>query len=195
MALQRLSESVLRVLKVSQFDFIFWALGVSFLLMTARSHIYQFSGCWLLNEAWSETSPQERTICEKTLKLSSAPKEGFAAQIDVTVAIALLIDWAAQSNIIAAQVLHMLLTGCVGDKVAWAAVRLRLAGIKKGLAKISRQSKSLYSPLSVKQRLLSTFWLPNGTSYPDIRTHTQQIKVDASASHGAMKCFYFEQPP
>jgi hypothetical protein len=130
-------------------------------------------------------SPFVRSICEKTLALKDAPEEVFTCQTDVTVAVALLIDWAVASNLVASKVLSMLLTGHVGEQGAWSQVRTRLANIKKGLAKISGQYKAKFSQRSVEQRLVSSFWLPLATSYPDVRTHAQQAKIDAAASRGA----------
>jgi hypothetical protein len=152
------------------------------------------TGSWLLRESWSGASPQERTICQKTKLLSDSPKEGFVAQIHVTVSVALLIDWAAATNILAVQVLHLLLTGCVGGQVALTQVRSRLAKIKKGLAKLSICSSSTFSPLSLRQRLDSAFYLPIGTSYPDIRTHSQQAKAEGSNPLGKGTCQAFALP-
>ena len=104
----------------------------------------------------------------------------------MTVSVALLIDWAAATNTLAVQVLHLLLTGCVGGQEALSHVRLRLTKIKKGLVKFSKASKSTFSPLSVRQRLDSSFYVAIGTSPPDIKTHSQQVKADEAASLGTV---------
>jgi hypothetical protein len=126
----------------------------------------------------------ERNVCEKTRLLTGAPEEGFIGRKHVTLAVTLMIDWAAATNLIASQVLHMLLTGSVGDKDSWTKVRSRLSKIKKGLSGYSSKRESFYSSVSLDQRLGSPFWLPPATSYPDIKTHAQQAKADA-ASLGA----------
>jgi hypothetical protein len=133
-------------------------------------------------------------MCQKTKLLSDSPKEGFVAQIHVTVSVALLIDWAAATNILVVQVLHLLLTGCVGGQAALCQVRNRLVKIKKGLAKSLSCSSSSFSPLSVRQRLDSAFYLPIGTSYPDIRTHYQQAKADETTPLGKDTCQTFALP-
>jgi hypothetical protein len=85
--------------------------------------------------SWEAASLSERSFVEQTQLLSEAPVDGFVPQINVTVAITLLIDWAAATKTIASQVLYMLLTGHVGDKSSWAPVRNRSAKILKGLSK------------------------------------------------------------
>jgi hypothetical protein len=105
----------------------------------------------------------------------------------VTVAVALLIDRAAETKMIASQVLRMLLTGRVGDKNTWVPVRNRMAKIQREIAKYSGQVQSRFSPPSVEQRLGSAFYLPPATSYSDIRTHHQQTQAEASGSRGSPK--------
>jgi len=134
-----------------------------------------------LKAALRLASSFERTICAKTRLLTVAPEEGFTFQIHVTLAVALLIDWAAATNTIALQVLHMLLTGSVGDKANWAKVRNRLSNIKRGLAGYTSQRESFFSSASVDQRLGSSFWLSAATSYPAIKSHAQQAKADAAS--------------
>jgi hypothetical protein len=158
-----------------------------FLILCAYQYNKSPTGSWLVKQSWGAVSSHVRTICEGTLVLKDAPKEGFTYQLHVTVAIALLIDSAATSNLIAAQVLSMLLTGRVGDQSAWTQVRTRLANIKKGLAKIVSQPASKYSSRSVEQRLEAPFWLPLATAYPGILTHAQQAKAGASATSGQSK--------
>ena len=111
--------------------------------------------------SWDRASLSEQSFVEQTQLLSEAPVEGFVPQIDVTVAVALLIDRAAETKVIASQVLHMLLTGRVGDKSSWVPVRNRIAKILKGLSKYSAKSPVLFSPQSAQQRLGSAFYLPS----------------------------------
>jgi hypothetical protein len=113
--------------------------------------------------------------------------EGFVPQINVTVAVALLIDRAAATKMIASQVLHMLLTGRVGDKIACSKVKNRLAKIQNGLAKYAAQSQSKFSPPSVEQRLGSAFYLPPATAYADIRTKRQQTQAEDSGTRDSPK--------
>ena len=75
--------------------------------------------------SWDRASPSERCFFERTQLLSEAPVEGFVSQIDVAVAVAVLIDRAAETKMIASKVLHMLLIGHVGDKIACFKVKSR----------------------------------------------------------------------
>jgi hypothetical protein len=95
----------------------------------------RLAGSWFVKQSWLEASLSERGIMENTRMLSKAPDQSFVSQIDVTVGVAILIDSAASTNGIAVQVLHLLLTGRVGDKISWGPVRSRLCNIKKGLVK------------------------------------------------------------
>ena len=88
---------------------------------------------------WDKTSLSERSFFEQTQLLNEAPMKGFVPQIDVTVAVDLLIERAAETKMIASQVLHMLLTGRVGDKNSWVPVRNRMAKIQREIAKYSDQ--------------------------------------------------------
>ena len=139
---------------------------------------------WLLKASLRLGSSFERSVCEKTRQLTGAPQDSFIGQIHVTLAVTLMIDWAAATNLIASQVLHMLLTGSVGDKDSWTNVRSRLSRIKKILSGYSSKRESFYSSVGLNQRLGSPFWLPPATPYPDIKAHAQQAKADA-ASLGA----------
>ena len=100
--------------------------------------------------SWDRASPSERSFFERTQLLSDASVKGFVSQTDVAVAVAVLIDRAAETKIIASKVLHMLLIGHVGDKIACFKVKSRLAKIQKGLAKYSGQMQSRFSPQSVQ---------------------------------------------
>ena len=98
----------------------------------------------------------------------------------VTVGDALLIEWAAPSNIVAVCVLHQLISGTPGTQASLGQVRKRLENIMKGLGKYRNNSEKLYSPGSVALRLGSPFYLPKATSYPEIFTVKQQAKADAA---------------
>ena len=74
----------------------------------------------------------------------------------------------------------MLLTGLVSDKASLFQLRTRLVNIKIGLAKISVSHKANFTPQSVERRLDSPFWLPQAKSYSDVKTHTQQAKINAA---------------
>ena len=63
------------------------------------------------------------------------PDEGFVRQINVTVGIALLVSWAARSNIIAVRVLQQLITGRDGSAQDWRKVKGRLQHIEKQMKK------------------------------------------------------------
>ena len=115
----------------------------------------------MLKVSWDRASLSEQSFAEQTQLLSEAPMEGFVPQVDVTVAIALLIDRAAATKTIASQVLRILLTGRVSDKISWAPVRNRNTKILKGLSKYSAKSPVLFSPQSAQQRLGSAFNLPS----------------------------------
>jgi hypothetical protein len=138
--------------------------------------------------SWSGASLFERSIVAKIRLLTDAPEEGFAEQIQVTVAVALLAHSAAMSSSIALQVLSMLLTGCIGDKGGSSKIRNRLATIKKGISRIANLWQCDYSSRSVKRRLESPFFLPSATSYPEVPTHFQQAKADSSTTLGKFIC-------
>ena len=154
----------------------------------ARLGDFRTGGSWLAKESWRGASLCEREIFKKTRLLKDAPEQGFAKQIQVTVAVALMVDLAAINNVVAVEVLSMLLTGRVGDKVVDKKVRNRLGCIKKGVSKFANKRQEVYSPRSVQQRLESAFFLPPATSYPEILTHAQQAKADSSATVGKAIC-------
>ena len=66
---------------------------------------------WILRVAWNTVNPYVHSICDNTKELLFPPNEGFVRQINVTVGIALLVSWAARSNIIAVRVLQQLIAG------------------------------------------------------------------------------------
>jgi hypothetical protein len=61
-------------------------------------------------ESWRGASLYERSIVTKTRLLKDAPEKGFSEQIQVTVAVALMVDSAAMNSGIAVRVISMLLT-------------------------------------------------------------------------------------
>jgi hypothetical protein len=111
-------------------------------------------------------------MCAEMHKLKGVPKEGFGFEVDVTVAVGLMVNHVAPSTTIAVQVLQLLLTGGVATKEA---VRKRLNKIVKGVTKEAGFPATNFSPQSVEARLKSTFWQPP----PPILTLTQQAKADA----------------
>ena len=74
-----------------------------------------------------------RELLLKTKQLTAAPEPGFASQMFVTVADALLIDSAAASNTVAVAVLQQRIAGTAGHQEDLARVRKRLAHVLKGL--------------------------------------------------------------
>jgi hypothetical protein len=117
----------------------------------------------------------------KTKQLTEAPENGFAPQMFVTVADALLVDSAAASNTVAVAVLHQCIAGTAGRQGDLDRVRKRLASVLKGLKKVASQPVNRYSPESVAQRLASPFFMPDATAHPEFRTTVQQAKADAAA--------------
>ena len=69
----------------------------------------------------------------ETKKLTEAPPLGFARQMPVTVAHALLVEWAARSVFTAARVLQQLYAGTLGEKADFSRISKRLAEVKQGL--------------------------------------------------------------
>ena len=134
---------------------------------------------WLIRLSWEKASLSLQGVCGKTKQLKLAPGADFATQMTVTVGDALLIEWAATSSSLAVHVLQQLMAGTPGTKDDLDKIRLRLAKIKRKLAKPASHS-NWYSLRSVALRLGSPFFLPNGTSYPEILTVAQQAKADAA---------------
>jgi hypothetical protein len=131
--------------------------------------------------ALDSASPEVLELCSKTNLLTTAPEPGFAPQMFVTVADALLINSAAASNKVAVAVLQQRIAGTAGRLEDLDRVRSRLAHVLKGLEKVVCNAEKQYSPESVAQRLASPFFLPAATAYPVFRTAVQQAKVDAAA--------------
>ena len=117
----------------------------------------------------------------ETKKLTEAPPLGFARQMPVTVAHALLVEWAAPPGIAAARVLQQLIAGTLGEKADFIRIDKRLAKVKQGLKTVANNSKKYYSQESVTQRLASPFFLPSATSYPTVLSMAAQAKADAAA--------------
>ena len=87
---------------------------------------------------------------------------------------------AATSNSLAVHVLQQqLMAGTPGTKAGLVQIRMRLAKIKRKLAKPASLSNG-YSLRSVALRLGSPFFQPNGTLYPEVLTVAQQAKADAA---------------
>ena len=123
-----------------------------------------------------------RELLLKTKQLTTAPEPGFAPQMFVTVADALLIDSAATTNKVAVAVLQQRIAGTAGRQEDLARVRNRPAHVLKGLKKVDSGGGKTYSPESVAERLAAPFFVPPATAYTVFRTVVQQAKVDAAAS-------------
>ena len=115
-----------------------------------------------------------RELFLKTRQLTTVPEPGFAPQMFVTVADAILIDSAAASNTVAVAVLQQRIAGTAGHQEDLARVRNRLAHVLKGLKKVVCNAEKQYSPGSVVKRLASPFFLPPATAYPVSRMVVQQ---------------------
>ena len=135
---------------------------------------------WILRVAWTTVDPYVHSICEETKELLFVPDEGFARQVDVTVGIALLVSWAARSNIIAVRVQQQLIAGHDGRAQDWEKVRNRLNYIEKQMKmELKRNSQRCYCPESADARLRSPFYLPDGMCYPKILSCKQKEKSGA----------------
>ena len=133
--------------------------------------------------SWGSASREMRELFSKTKQLTKAPETGFAPQMFVTVADALLVDSAAASSTVAVAVLQQRIAGMAGRQGDLARVRSRLARVLNGLKKVKvGGGEKSYSPESVAKRLASPFFLPPATAYPVVRTVVQQAKADAAAS-------------
>ena len=133
--------------------------------------------------SWGSASREMQELFLKTKQLTTAPEPGFAPQMFVTVADALLIDSAAASTTVAVAVLQQRIAGTAGRQEDLARVRKRLAHVSKGLKKVKDGGgEKKYSPESVAERLASPFFLSLATAYPVLRTVVQQAKVDAASS-------------
>ena len=121
--------------------------------------------------------PYVRVVCENTKGLDCVPDEGFAQQIDVTVGVALVIEWAARKKAknTAVRVLQQLISGEVGSAKDWEKTRT--------------MAEKAYSPESTNARLLSNFYLPDP---PPLLTLKQQWKCDATVA--SLDAFAFIEP-
>ena len=132
--------------------------------------------------SWGSAPREMRLLFLKTKQLTAAPGTGFAPQMLVTVADALLVDSAAASTTVAVAVLQQRIAGTAGRQEDLARVRKRPAHVLKGLRKMKAGGgEKQYSPESVAERLASPFFLPPATAYPVLLTVVQQAKVDAAA--------------
>ena len=127
--------------------------------------------------SWELALPVVRELCMQTKTLKESPPLGFARQMPVTVAHALLVEWAAPPGIAAARVLQQLIAGTLGEKADFSRISNRLSKVKQGLKTVVNNSKKYYSQESVAQRLASLFFLPAGTSYPAVRSMAPQAKA------------------
>ena len=144
----------------------------------------QSADSWWLRVAWELVDPYVRAICEKTKGLEEYPGDGFAVQIDVTVAVALLVEWAARDKkqSTAMRVLYQLITGEEGCTEGFAAVRRRIPRVTANFRKEITQAQKMYTPESIQARLASPFTLPQNASYPPIVT-VRKAKKSASHTH------------
>ena len=118
--------------------------------------------------SWGSAPREMRELYLKTKQLKTKPETGFAPQMNVTVADALLIDSAAASNTVAVAVLQQRIAGTAGHQEDLARVRKRLAHVLKGLKKVVCNMEKLYSPESVAKRLASPFFLPARNGIPSV---------------------------
>ena len=157
--------------------------------------LHESSGNWLHSFAWKWAPRELRELCAKTKQLETAPAPGFALQLHVSVADALLLEWAAPSNSVAVSVLHQRTAGTPGTKVDFDRVRNRLKYVLKGLNKVVGYAQQQYSSESLAQRLALPFFLLPGSSYPELLTAAQQATADAAraktdaARPGAILCY------
>ena len=138
------------------------------------------SGNWLLGAAWKLASQETKALCEKTRQLTTAPEPDFAHQRTVTVADALLLEWAAPSNGLALRVLQQCIAGAPGLDVDFERVRKRIARVNLGLKKVASKGENTYSRESVAQRLASPFFLAPAAAYSKVLTVALQAKANAA---------------
>ena len=97
------------------------------------------------------------SICAAMMKLRDVPKDGLEHKLAATVATALMVNQVAPSTTVAVCVLHLLLTGAVGDAAAHAAVQMRLSKIVKGVFREASGPKGRFSPQGVLMKLGSCY--------------------------------------
>ena len=126
----------------------------------------------------------------KTLKYF--PDEGFAQQIDVTVGVALIIEWAARKKAknTAVRVLQQLISGEVGSAKDWEKTRARMNKVTPNIRKeIGEKSENWFSAESVQARLSSPFQFTQGVHYPRLLTAKQQQSKSALRTYpGELVC-------
>ena len=123
--------------------------------------------------------------------MDCVPDEGFAQQIDVTVGVAPLIEWAARkkAKYIAVRVLQQLISGTVGSTKDWDLTRVRLNRIAANIKKeIKANIEEVFTPGGVQARLSSPFRLPQGVHYPRILSVKQQAKSPLRTYPGELEC-------
>ena len=130
--------------------------------------------------SWELALPEVRELCMQTKTLKESPPLGFARQMPVTVAHALLVEWAAPPGIAAARVLQQLIAGTLGEKADFSRITNRLTKVLKGLKTVAINPQKRYSQESLTQRLASPFFLPATTSYPAVLSMAAQAKADAA---------------
>ena len=146
---------------------------------------------WILRVAWTTVDPYVHSICEETKELLFVPDEGFVRQVNVTVGIALLVSWAARSNIIAVRVLQQLIAGHYGPAQDWEKVRKRLSYIEKQMKKELKNSQKWYCPESVDARLRSPFFLEEDEADSDSnasRGRSDDEEENAGETLGEAEC-------
>lgn len=135
--------------------------------------------------------PYVQIICGNMEGLDSSPNEGFAQQIDVTVGVALVIEWAARKKAknTAVRVLQQLISGEVGSAEDLDKTRKRLNKITALLKKeIKTNAEYKFTPESIQARLSSRFRLPQGVHYPRLLTAKQQAKSALHTYSGELDC-------
>ena len=144
-------------------------------------------GYWILQVVRNTVDPYIHSVCDNTKELLFPPDEGFVRQINVTVGIALLVSWAARSNIIAVRVLQQLIAGRDDPAQDWRKVAGRLPYIEKLMKKELKGPPKWYCPESIAARLRSPFFLPYGTRYPKLLSCKQKEKSDRMGVNGYTK--------
>ena len=96
--------------------------------------------------SWGSAPREMRELFLKTKQLTAAPGTGFAPQMLVTVADALLVDSAAASTTVAVAVLRQRIAGTAGHQGDLARVRKRLAHVLRGLKKVVCSAEERYLP-------------------------------------------------
>jgi hypothetical protein len=134
-------------------------------------------------------APREtKVLCEKTKQLKTSPAPGFALHLHVSVADALLLEWAAPSNSVAVGVLHQRTAGTPDTKLDFDRVRKRMVFVLKGMKKVVGYPMKQYSSESLARRFASPFFLLPGASYPEVITAAQKATADAARAKANAAC-------